>query len=349
MHQISRGLNKVIFPQVSVVMPVYNGEKFLREAIDSILSQTFQDFELIIIDDNSTDGTVSIVTSYNDRRIRFHSSSQRLKLAGALNLGIEKAQGTYLARMDADDICEPERLGQQHAFLEQNKHIGICGTWTNLFPVPEQHLEKYPLTTDEVQALSLFHSPFAHPSVMIRKEVLTSNHLKYDVDYYPTEDFDLWCRALKFTQGANLNEALLRYRLHPDSLTRTDWSLMDEQAARITLKSLQELGITENMDQARYHRKVAMVRVECEPLQLQKTGAWLETIRDANDKKCIYPTKALHTVLDFLWFSNCMHCAPKGLWAAKCYVNRRFNVPVTTSMHRTLLLIGSFLRHLIVK
>ena len=326
-------------------MPVHNGAKYLSEAIDSILGQSFHDFELIIVDDNSTDNTVDIISGYQDYRIQLHSSTKRLKLAGALNLGVEKAQGTYLARMDADDICEPNRLKEQYDFLEKNRHIGICGTSVALFPEPENYIEHYPLSPDEVSAFSLFHSPFAHPSVMIRKKVLTANHLNYNVDYYPTEDFDLWCRALSYTQGANLNKPLLRYRVHPESLTRADWSLMDEQAARITLRSLQSLNITQDIEQARYHRKVAMVRIECTPGELEQARNWLSKIRAANQQKHIYSPNALDTTLEDLWFRLCMHCAPTAWWSAKYFLSKRFGSYSFQTALRMLLLVGSFLKH----
>ena len=114
--------------EVTVLMPVYNGERYLREAIDSILDQSFRDFEFLILDDGSTDGTADIIRSYRDERIRFLANPERLRLSGALNRGMAEARGSFIARMDADDIARPHRLARQLAFLRRNPEVGICGT-----------------------------------------------------------------------------------------------------------------------------------------------------------------------------------------------------------------------------
>ena len=118
---------------VTVLMPVYNGEMYLREAIDSILHQTFTDFEFLIINDGSTDNSETIILSYDDSRIRYEKNDSNLKLIATLNKGIELAKGKYIVRMDADDISIPDRIEKQVAFLEKNPDVGICGSWFTAF------------------------------------------------------------------------------------------------------------------------------------------------------------------------------------------------------------------------
>lgn len=332
-------------PLISVIMPVYNGAQYLRPAIDSILKQSFQNFEFLIIDDCSTDDTVNIITSYNDKRIHLTSSSVRLKLAGALNLGIQNAKGEFIARMDADDISAPERLQFQIDFFRRNEDVGICGSWIQLFPEIKAPVQTYPTHPDAVHALSLFHSPFAHPSVMIRRSWFQQHDLLYDVNFYPTEDFDLWCRALTHFKGANINKVLLQYRVHKQSLTGSDWSNMDEQAARITQRALHTLKLPEDIETGRYHRKVAMVQIDQTAEELNRAASWLTTLIEANLKENIYSHTALAETIEDLWYRICMHCATTGTWSFKFFLQQRFHFSRLTTCKHIFILSASCIKH----
>ncbi len=179
-------------------MPVYNGESFLQVTIESLLGQTYTDYELLIVDDGSTDKSQEIIKRFSDPRIRVLTNPQRLKLSGALNRGIQESSGMYIARMDADDIALPDRLGKQVEFLDANGHIGLCGTWIKRFGTGGGGVEKYFTASDQVKAYALFDCPFAHPSVMFRKDLFVRYGLRYDGSFYPTEDYELWARALDF-------------------------------------------------------------------------------------------------------------------------------------------------------
>ncbi|MHC1732039.1 MAG: glycosyltransferase family 2 protein [Bacteroidales bacterium] len=155
-------------PKISVIMPTRNAEKYLKEAIDSILNQKFSDFEFIIIDDNSIDHTINIINSYHDDRIKIYSGECR-GISAALNLGIKKSSGEYIARMDADDISLPERFEQQINFLEQNPDIGICGTRVFTLSSNEHYDENWgDWIITEPKVIDLIGPViFCHPSVMI--------------------------------------------------------------------------------------------------------------------------------------------------------------------------------------
>ena len=199
-------------PTVTVLMPVYNGEKYLRESIESILGQTFSDFEFIIIDD-STDNSAKVISSYNDVRIKYFRYEKKLGIANALNIGLDLALGEYIARMDCDDISLPDRLKKQVLFMEKNPDIGISGTWAQTFG---EHVNndvwKYPCAPKEISYALLFNSVLVHPSVIIRKSCLQKFNLKYNPEYF-TEDYNLWVTADNYFKLANIPKVLLKYRL----------------------------------------------------------------------------------------------------------------------------------------
>ncbi len=207
-------------PKVSVVMPVYNGEKYLREAIDSILNQTFSDFEFIIINDCSADSTEQIIMSYTDDRIVYVKNEKNMGVAESLNRGIDLAKGEYIARMDADDISLPERFEKQVKFMDKHTDIGVCGSNIFLFNedgILREHtfLSEY----EDIKVGMLFGCSFAHPSVIIRKSVLKENNFKYNSQFEKTEDYELWGRLAEVCKLYNINEFMLKYRIHKNQVT----------------------------------------------------------------------------------------------------------------------------------
>lgn len=209
-------------PIVTVLMPVHNGEKYLRESIESILNQTFSDFIFLIIDDGSTDKSAYIIKSYNDKRIKLLINEKNIGISKTLNIGIDNAHTKYIARMDQDDISLPNRIEEQINFMEAHPEIGICGTWMTAFNDKKQEvLKKRPVKNNDIKAMLLFHNPIAHPTVMMRRDVLYKNNLRYDPLYDGLEDYDLWERMSVVTKMENMPKPLLLYRLHPTQLSRT--------------------------------------------------------------------------------------------------------------------------------
>jgi glycosyltransferase involved in cell wall biosynthesis len=206
---------------VSVVMPVYNGALYLREAIDSILSQTHTNLELIIINDGSTDDSEEIIRSYDDPRIRYILNEKNCGICVTLNKGLDVAQGKYIARMDCDDISLPERLQKQVEYIEQNPSIGILGSDIIVFG---EGIEEWIFTFEHdkncCKAGLLFNTCFAHPAVIIRKSLLDGHKLRYDEEYRGLEDFELWYRISRYADLINLSFPLLRYRKHKSQETQ---------------------------------------------------------------------------------------------------------------------------------
>lgn len=217
-------------PLISVVMAAYNTDKYIEEAIKSILNQTFKEFEFIIIDDASTDNTWKIISKFakKDKRIRAFQNKNNLKVSYSLNRGIKEAKGKYIARIDADDWSYPYRLKLQFDFMEMNPEIGISGGIMeicneNLKPIVQR---KYSLTDKELRKSIFYFSPFSHPLIIIRKSILIKTSL-YDKQYFPAEDYELYFKIGLLSKFANLDEILLRYRVINNSLTTGQTRLME--------------------------------------------------------------------------------------------------------------------------
>jgi glycosyltransferase involved in cell wall biosynthesis len=225
-------------PLISVVMPVYNGEKHLDEAICSILNQTYSNFEFIIINDGSTDNSESIILSFKDSRIKYIKNEFNLKLIETLNLGIEQSKGKYIARMDADDISHPQRFEKQVSFFESNSEYGLLGTSVNLMKNGKEEPLVYHLDHDSLKFALAFYCPFIHPSVMFRKECLDQLEIVYDKRFLHSEDYELWTRLVKITKIANLSECLLNYRIHDEQISTMHATFQTEISKTIRVRYL---------------------------------------------------------------------------------------------------------------
>jgi glycosyltransferase involved in cell wall biosynthesis len=212
------GLLGEVLPFVSVALPVFNAGMYLSEAIDSILNQTFSDFELIIINDGSTDDSLSLLREYEGRDSRIVLISRENRgLVSTLNEAVDLARGTWLARMDQDDIALPHRFERQLAWLEESD-ADICGSWAKLFGTKDSRILKHAQTDEAIKLEMLFGTTFAHPSVMMKTEYL--KQLRYDKAWEKCEDYDLWERAARAGwKMGNVPEVLLLYRQHADQIS----------------------------------------------------------------------------------------------------------------------------------
>lgn len=192
-------------------MPVYNASLFLKEAIDSILAQTYEDFEFLIVNDGSTDQSGEIVDQYRDTRIRHVQLGINKGIVEALNVGLSLAKGEYIARMDADDLALPERLTRQVSFMDEHLNVGVSGSWVEYIG-NRSGIGKVPMSNKEILWTMLFGSALFHPSVIIRRELLVTHSLKYPSEYPHAEDYGLWMMMAGLTQFANIPEPMVKYR-----------------------------------------------------------------------------------------------------------------------------------------
>ena len=229
-------------PLISVIMSVYNGEKYIKESIDSILQQTYKHFEFIIVDDNSKDSTNHILTSLHDSRVKLIKNSQRLGQAMSLNKAIIKSKGKYLARQDHDDISVVDRLMNQVRFMEKYSKIGLLGSNGTLINEESDIIKGYDVPSNclKIKWLLLFRNQFLHSSVMIRSSILQKSKLFY-LDYKYSQDFDLWLKIASFSCLANVNEKLIKIRKHPDSKSKKNDILKHEIPRKISRENINKI------------------------------------------------------------------------------------------------------------
>ncbi len=203
-------------PLVSVLLAVHNDARFLREAIDSVLNQTLGDLELLVIDDASTDETEAVLAAVGDQRLVVLRNDEQAGLAASLNCGLERASGTYIGRLDADDVALPERLERQVERLRAGPPAAVVGT--AIADLDERggrgHTHVLPQGARPLRWHALFSSPFFHPTVLVDRETLAAHGLRYDPAFLESEDYDLWTRLFAFADGDNLSEPLVLKRVH---------------------------------------------------------------------------------------------------------------------------------------
>ncbi len=235
-------------PKISVILTVFNGGIYIQEAVASILNQTFKEFEFLIVDNASTDGTVAFLESLQDRRIRLIRLPENLGQTRALNRAVQEATGEWIARMDADDIALPERLAQQYAYLSTHPKAAVVGSWVEEINAQGRQLKimKYPTDpwTIRCHLLSdgnLTHRCLAHPSVMfLRSVVLELGGYNEKVSY--AQDYDLWTRISRDHEIHNIGRVLFRYRAFSDSASRRHLSKMTEELEGIVERNVHALA-----------------------------------------------------------------------------------------------------------
>lgn len=211
-------------PKISVIMSVYNGEDYLREAVESVLTQSFAEWELIIINDCSTDTTADILADFarRDSRVKVHTNEVNLRLPSSLNKALTVARGKYVARMDADDICLPDRLQKQYDFMEKNPQVALssCRFMTLKNGVISSGGCGGRNDAESIKALLLVTNPILHPGIIAKTEVI--RELGYDKNFTCTEDMELWTRFVMAGHKVEIQpEYLMMYRLHDKQITET--------------------------------------------------------------------------------------------------------------------------------
>ena len=306
-------------PRVTVLMAVHNGEKYLRKAVESVLGQSFRDFEFLVVNDGSTDDSPAILRSYGDPRLRLVDNEVRKGLSSALNEGIDLARGEYIDRMDSDDVCLPERLSRQVAFLDRHPEVGACGSWVRLIGEGEGTVWRYPTDPEIIRCGLLFESKLAHPSVMIRRESLEKASLRYDPSFASGQDYDLWVRFSERFPLANIGEVLVGYRRHPLQAGRTVGDDQRKSAARIRLAQLRALGMEPTEADLTVHERLSTWTITGTRESVEQAGKWLGKIKAANDTWGLYPGTALSRVLGERWSAACEAASGTGPWAWKAF------------------------------
>ncbi len=286
--------------KASIVLPVYNKAAWLRECVDSILSQTFTDFELIAVDDRSTDDSLAILRSYTDPRMQVEALPRNLGPAGAVQRAMDMAQGAYIVRMDADDLMLPQRVACQVAFMDAHPHIGASGGTVRLFGA--EHGEwRYHTDPDDCRADLLFGVPIPQGSSIMRTAVLRSSGVRYQ-DHWPRigEDWLFWSALARHTAFSNVPDPLILYRRGDQNIAHGhDKAATRRERIALVLGSF---GLEPSAQQVEAHLLASHILTGTPTVhQVQQCHAWLEHLRHWNRNTGFAAPAALDRRLDRAW------------------------------------------------
>ncbi|MDQ3047217.1 MAG: glycosyltransferase [Bacteroidota bacterium] len=333
-------------PSVSVLMPVYNGEQFLREAIDSILGQTWKNFEFIIINDGSTDGSEEIILSYKDNRIVYLKNEINLGLIATLNKGLSIAKGKYIARMDADDVSLPERFAEQFKYMEIHTEVGVSSTYYHYIENGSIKKSNFWYGSEEVNTLLLFNSCLCHPAVFIRRSLLEENNIRYESDFRHAEDYRLWAVLSRVARFGIIDKTLFYYRLHPSQVTTVHNEEQKANGNRVRKDFLNTMGFDADENERYFHNLVGMNSRINNLSDLKGIESWFIKMAKINERKKIFGTESFNKVIGKLWLDTCGNTT-LGMKSRSIYMSselRQLSAYVTTFMDNLKLIIKCLVR-----
>ncbi|MGE6959697.1 glycosyltransferase [Bacillus thuringiensis] len=285
-------------------MSNYNtSEKYLRESIESILNQSFTDFEFIIIDDCSTNNGKSILKSFNDDRIKVIFNEKNLGLAASLNKALQISKGEFVARMDSDDISLETRLEKQYKYLKSNPSVGLVASFAQKIGNDKGYIYSMVEEPEKMNVPMFFGNVICHPSVMFRKEVITNNHLKYNEEFKTGQDYELWSRLLKTEKVAIIPEVLLSYRIHNNQISNEKKMDQIQNTMKVYSYMLEGLGLEVNQEILEKHHAFC-TSSELETFNLKEMIYWGEFIKKYNLKNRVYDVELFNEYVDFTIFKR---------------------------------------------
>jgi glycosyltransferase involved in cell wall biosynthesis len=307
-------------PKVTVFIPVYNREQYIGAAINSILAQTFTNYELLLIDDGSTDRSVELMRSYTDPRVRVVCNESNLGIPRTRNKGLQLARGEYIALLDSDDFAYPERLQKQVAFLDSHPGYAEVGSWSRAMDEqgrPLQKIKRQPVWPEEVQAQLLFRCCLSNRSIMARTAIL--QEYGYRNDYPRCQDYELHVRLTQRYKLGNLPQVLVLGRVHPEQITRQTTGLGDAKKREIVSVQLTELGVAfthTDLDPHLTLSRMRKLRFTPNREYLQWAEAWLLKLQEANRQTRRYCERAFTRAVSEKWFIACLRASTGIGWIA---------------------------------
>lgn len=324
-------------PLVSVLLPCYNVEKYVAETIDSMLNQTYANFEIIAINDCSTDSTLSILYEFQkkDERIKVFENDINLRLIKTLNKGIELCKGKYIARMDADDIALPERLEKEVEFLEQNTDYDIVSTQFATFKTGSKHTSLHinPTKYEELQAYLLFKSGICHPASMIRKTLFSDLNLSFEERYLHVEDYALWSKAIYKTKIANIGgKPLLLYRVHESQVSSLHEDLQTENKKEVFKIHCKQLNLDMSEEALDIYASVAEAVPRLSSFEyLTKCEEFMIGLRNKNEKDIFCSSDFLEKMLSLHWIRLCANSRLGVKVLNKCFSSSLYKKEIYTT------------------
>lgn len=270
---------------ISVVLPVYNVAPYIKEALDSILNQTIQDFEIIIIDDCSTDNTIEIANSFNDERIRILTKFENKGLIDSLNIGFKAAKGKYIARMDGDDISDLKRFEKQLYVLENNPEIKVCGSWLQAFGKDDKII-KHKEHHNQVLVNMMVHCSMSLGAVMLDRAWAKGEY--FDENKKHVEDYDFWSRVIWKGKLYNIQEVLYYYRIHENQVSSTYNEIQRKGDIPIKLAFFKKLNYNQNKFEDGVLKKMLLQDTFFSIEEFSLFLEWLKTLQKQNKRLKIY-------------------------------------------------------------
>ncbi len=316
-------MNDSKIPKVTVFIPVYNREQYVGEAIESILAQTFTDFEILLVDDGSTDSSVDTIRSFSDSRIRLVCSEENLGIPKTRNKGVELARGQYMAMLDSDDRAYPNRLEKQIAFLDSHPEYAQIGSWCRMMDAQGHVLNKIkrqPALPDDIHAQFLFRCAMSNRSIMARTAIL--QEYGYRNDFPRCQDYELHVRLAKKYKLGNIPECLVYGRIHPQQITGQTSGLGDTKKQEIISRQLHELGVAFSQEDLEPHLTLSRMRKSHfvpDADYLQWAKEWLGRLQQANQETHCYAEPAFSHALGQKWLQACWTARRKMGWAIGKY------------------------------
>ena len=289
-------------PKVSVLLPVYNAQNFVKEAIESILHQTFHDFELIIINDGSSDNSLNIISTFIDERILVVNHELNKGLVFTLNEGLDLAQGKYIVRMDADDFSFPNRLKLQVDFMERNKDIMVSGGQMIDYD-NNWMLSKNPKDCNQVKVSLLFTCVVSHPTVIIRNQILKMENYYYDKSFIHSEDYELWSRVVRKHKISNISDVILKYRAHKNQVSQKFFKAQFDGIRECQKIQLRQLGLNPTKQQLDLHSSFSQLNFVYNQEYLLEVEQWLLELINYNSISRFYDRKSMQIVISKWWLN----------------------------------------------
>lgn len=298
---------------LSIIIPAFNAEKYISQAIQSVLNQTYDNFELIIINDGSTDKTKVVIESFKDERIRYFENEKNSGIVFSRNKGLKLAQGEYIGMLDADDIAYPKKFEKQITFLQQNKDFGMIGSWSKFIDEEGESISgswKLRAKPEMIPSIMLFKNYFLQSAVLYRKSCIRQYSFKDGFDIL--EDYLIWLEIIKKFKVWNLQEYLLDYRIHSGGVTKMHQKEKLEKEKKVFRLQLTELGIDASEKEIELHLLIRNDTQISEVRTLKSIENWMLKIIDQNSKLGKYDHKMLIHVILNRWLKVCFKS--KGLW-----------------------------------
>ena len=309
-------------PKISVIMPLFNTAPYVGAAVESLLAQTFEDFELLVVDDGSTDGSPGIVSAFTDPRIRLFQEGKLGGPAAARNLGLTKARGNYIAFFDSDDLATPNMLAELIEFLTTHPDFRIVGGWLETIDEQECSFGKgsgCQVAPETLASTMLFRNCLPTSTLCMHRNCLDGQ--EFDVSLTLASDYDMWAKLVIKHKAHVLPRVLGRYRWHPQNITHQKKAFGDECRNRIFRRQLARLGVEPSPEETLLHARLTKLTFGTSKQTALAAESWLLKLAEANTASMVYAQEVFRRTLADQWYAVCHSAAGQGWWTFWTFIH----------------------------